>query len=193
MSKKLLEIAAEIVQAQASLNRMSPEEIESTLARTYNALYKMQQAEAEGKGVAGERGADEVPVAEAAPPDPKASIQENKVVCLECGAEMRQLTANHLATHSMSPREYKKKWGFPLKQPLSARSLTKSRSKSAKKRGVPPELKEYQEMQRQKKMETLGESVSVTVPAEVEETTTVEQPEKKRETRRPQKRKAEQS
>lgn len=155
MSKKLLELAAEITQAQASLNKMSAEEIELALMRTYNALYNMQRAEEKGKSLPSAESAEERTPAEA-PLDPKASLQENKVVCLECGAEMRQLTANHLRTHNMTPREYKKKWGFPLKQPLSAKSLTRSRSRSAKKRGLPPELVKFQEERRQKKTKTLS-------------------------------------
>lgn len=149
MSKKLLELAAEIVQSQASLNRMSSEEIESVLARTFNALQKLQKAEEEGKvfgSGAEESGEKQI--------DPFSSIQENKIICLECGAEMRQLTANHLSVHGLTPREYKKKYGFPLRQPLSAKSLTRLRSKAAKKRGVPPELIAFQEEQRQKKMGT---------------------------------------
>ena len=63
--------------------------------------------------------------------DPQSSIQENKVVCLECSAEMRQLTIKHLSSHGLNIREYKKKYGFPLKQSLSAKSLSKARSKAA--------------------------------------------------------------
>jgi predicted transcriptional regulator len=75
--------------------------------------------------------------------DPAKSIQKDKVICLECGAEFRQLTANHLRVHGLTPREYKKKWGFPLKQSLAAKSLTASRSKAAKNRGLPQKLQEY--------------------------------------------------
>ena len=43
----------------------------------------------------------------------------------------------------MSPKEYKKKYGFTMKTPLSAKSVTKARSKAAKKRGLPENLKKY--------------------------------------------------
>ena len=149
MEKKLLELAVEIVQAQASVGKMTGDEIEQGLVRVYNALHKMRLAEDEGRSVPFENtqladqqaglGADQ---------DPRASIQEDKVTCLECKAEFRQLTANHLRTHKLSPREYKKKWGFPLKQPLAARVLTKLRSKSAKKRGLPEKLQIYLDQKR---------------------------------------------
>jgi predicted transcriptional regulator len=70
---------------------------------------------------------------------------------MECKAEFRQLTANHLRIHHLTPREYKKKWGFPLKQPLSARMLTKLRSRSAKKRGLPEKLRIYLDQKRENK------------------------------------------
>ncbi|MGA3118606.1 MAG: MucR family transcriptional regulator [Syntrophobacteraceae bacterium] len=66
---------------------------------------------------------------------PKNSIQNDKVICLECGAEMRQLTHKHLVFHGMSPKEYRKKYGFTMRTPLSAKSLTKARSKARKREG----------------------------------------------------------
>src|SRR5512135_1318546 len=112
MNKKLLEIAADLVQAQAANTRMSGEEMEAALMRTYNTLVKMQQAEQEGKSIEAVAVPAE-PVEESAPqtPEPAKSIQRNKVVCLECGAEFKQLTANHLRSHQLTPREYKRKWG----------------------------------------------------------------------------------
>lgn len=152
MDKKLLELSVQIVQAQASISKMTGEEVESALIRVYNALHKMQRAEEEGRSIeleTEERGEEAGRRPERM--DPRASIQEDKVICLECGAEFRQLTANHLKTHQMSPREYKRKWGFPLKQPLAAKMLTRLRSGSAKKRGLPQKLQQYLEDQRNKK------------------------------------------
>ena len=154
MEKKLLELAVEIVQAQASISKMTGDEIELALVRVYNALHKMRTAEDEGRSILPETLELNVqpralPAAEV---DPRSSIQDEKVVCLECRAEFRQLTANHLRTHDLTPREYKKKWGFPLKQPLAARILTKLRSKSAKKRGLPEKLRIYLDQKKQEKI-----------------------------------------
>jgi predicted transcriptional regulator len=154
MSKKLVELCSEIVQAQASHRSVSAEELEGLLSKTYNTLLTMQHAEKDNKPLdmppegapQAEEGARELEM------DPAKSIQKDKVVCLECGAEFRQLTANHLRSHGLTPREYKKKWGFPLKQSLAAKALTAARSKSAKKRGLPKKLQEYIES-RQKKPE----------------------------------------
>jgi predicted transcriptional regulator len=154
MEKRLLELAVEIVQAQASMAKMTGEEIESLLIKTHNALFKMHQAEKDGRPVPFDGPEQEQTGAASAFPerlDPRSSIQEEKVICLECGVEFRQLTANHLKTHGLTPREYKRKWGFPLKQPLAARVLTKLRSRSAKKRGLPQKLQQYLDDQRLKK------------------------------------------
>ncbi|MDR3567618.1 MAG: MucR family transcriptional regulator [Syntrophobacteraceae bacterium] len=150
MGKKLLELAVEIVQAQASISKMTAEEIEQALVRAYNALQKMSGAEEQGQTIAP---AGQGSTASAASPaDPLSSIQQDKVTCMECKAELRQLTANHLRIHHLTPREYKKKWGFPLKQPLSAKVLTDLRSRSAKKRGLPENLRIYLDHKRENKM-----------------------------------------
>jgi len=55
--KKLLDIAAEIVQAQASVGHMSAEQIEQSLIKTFSTLQRMQKAEE--KGLFLDRGAAE--------------------------------------------------------------------------------------------------------------------------------------
>jgi len=153
MENKLLQLALQIVHAQASHAKMSGEEIEAVLMKVYNALYKIEQAEAEGRPLLLEELAvAPTPGGEIAfRSEPRSSIHDDKVYCLECGAEFRQLTANHLRMHQLTPREYKRKWGFPLKQPLAARILTNLRSRSAKKRGLPVKLKEYLEDRKKRK------------------------------------------
>ena len=149
MGKKLLELAVEIVHAQASISKMTAEEIEKALVRAYNALQKMSLAEEEqGFTLAGGRDSSLLSLRCG---DPHSSIEQDKVTCMECKAEFRQLTANHLRIHHLTPREYKKKWGFPLKQPLSARMLTRLRSRSAKKRGLPEKLRIYLDQKRENK------------------------------------------
>jgi len=153
MTKKIYEIAAEIVQAQASVGKMTPEEIEVILLKTFGMLQKMRSAEEEGTLLLQGGRAEDVQ-GESRPLEkisPKDSIQENKVICLECGVEMRQLTTKHLTSHGLNPRDYKKKWGFPLKQSLSARSLSRARSRAAKKRGLPENLVKFQEERKLKK------------------------------------------
>jgi predicted transcriptional regulator len=148
MPKKLIEIASEIVQSQVSLTSMSATDIASSLRQVFGTLHELQKAES---------GEIELPkIQEPAPAQaliPENSIQENKVICLECKAEMRQLTTKHLVFHGMNQKEYRKKYGFSMRIPLAAKSLTKARSKAAKKRGLPEKLKKAIEARRQKKVE----------------------------------------
>src|SRR5208283_3955221 len=147
MTKKLLEIAADIVQTQAASASMTTMEIASSLRMVFQTLQEMQRSEGEGTVLAPQMMPEEAPKAIA----PQDSIKDDKVVCLECGAEMRQLTSKHLVSHGMDQKQYRKKYGFSMRTPLSAKSLTKARSKAAKKRGLPEKLKVFIEARRQKK------------------------------------------
>jgi len=158
MTKKLVEIAAEIVQNQVSSNPMSSEEIVNSLKTVFSALQAMQKSEMEGCGLEAAKAGKESEGAEraAGKVDPRNSILEDRIVCLECGAEMRQLTAKHLGAHGLTPRDYKTKYGFPMKQPLSARELTRNRSRAAKKRGLPENLVKYQEAKKQQRLKEMA-------------------------------------
>jgi predicted transcriptional regulator len=146
MARKLLEIAAAIVKSQVSVSKISPEEIEQSLMKTFLVLQRMQNAEIhdellEPETASGAASAEKQPEVS----DPKDSIRENKIICIECGIEMKQLTRKHLSSHGLTPRDYKKKWGLPMKQSLSAKSLSRARSRAAKKRGLPENLVKFQE------------------------------------------------
>jgi predicted transcriptional regulator len=159
MSKRLTEIAADIVQGQVSRSPMSTEDIVSSLKNVFGALMILNRAETEDVSL-------DVTGSVPETMEPKDSIQADRIVCLECGSEFKQLTAKHLQTHGLSPREYKKKWGFPMAQPLSAKSLTKARSKAAKKRGLPEKLRAY--LDARKKMKTDAVVQPIVAPVEPE-------------------------
>ena len=48
MARRLLEIAAAIAKAQASVGKITPEQIEQTLTQTFLVLQRMQNAEEQG-------------------------------------------------------------------------------------------------------------------------------------------------
>ncbi len=167
MPKKLIEIASEIVQRQVSLTHMTAVDITSSLRQVFSTLRELQRAES---------GEIELPKTQESALvqalTPADSIQENKVICLECGAEMRQLTGRHLASHGLNQKDYKKKYGFSMRTPLAAKSLTKARVKAAKKRGLPEKLQRYLESRRQEKGKVFTpaatEIVAVSKPMAVE-------------------------
>jgi len=134
MSKTLVQMTAEIIQSQITSKQMSTDEIKAALNDTFQALKALQDAEAGGVIVAE---TEEVnPTV-----DPKKSIQKNKVVCLECGQEFKMLSPKHLASHGLTAKEYRKKYGFSARQPLCTKALSEKRSLSGKERGIPANLR----------------------------------------------------
>jgi predicted transcriptional regulator len=133
MSKSLVEMTAEIIQAQISGKGMTTEEVKTALNDTYQTLKCLLDAEVSGKDV---EGAESKPVM-----DPKRSIQKNKIICLECGQEFKMLSPKHLNSHGLTSKEYRKKYGFSARQPLCAKALSERRSKSGKERGLPANLR----------------------------------------------------
>ena len=127
MSKSLTEMAAEIVAAQASHAGMSHDEMGAALRKAFEALQCIKAIE-EGAAAS----VEEVHAAM----DPRASIQRNKVVCLECCKEFKLITNRHLKDHGMNAKEYRKKYGFSARQPLTAKALTAKRRKIAKTLGL---------------------------------------------------------
>ncbi|MEE9148680.1 MAG: MucR family transcriptional regulator [Candidatus Tectomicrobia bacterium] len=128
MPKSLVEMCAEIVAAQASHTRLSPEEIAESLRKVFQTLQNVQQL---GNGSEFE---------ETVTRDPQSSIQRNQVICLECGKPFKLLSNRHLALHQLTPRAYKKKHGIRMTQALSARTLSARRRKLAKELGMGKQL-----------------------------------------------------
>jgi predicted transcriptional regulator len=143
MAKSLTEMAVEIAAAQASHAKMSPEEIDKFLEVTFQRLKEMKENE-EGK-------VEKVPSQVTPEVDPFKSVQRNKVICLECGQEFRQLTNAHLKSHGLTAKEYRKKWGLPARYPLVAKALVAKRRKLAKERGLGERLKKAREEKRASK------------------------------------------
>ena len=138
MAKSLYELAAEIVSAQAAVSKLTPEEINELIKTTYDSLKNVK---------ANEEGTE---AEEAAPAmDPKKSIKQNSVTCLECGKKFKILTKRHLKDHGLTPKEYRKKWGFKARQPLSAKSLSAKRRKVAKEKNLGQRLAEARKKQKQ--------------------------------------------
>jgi predicted transcriptional regulator len=137
MGKSLVEMAADLVQSQCASKAMNTEEITLALQSTFNALQALQTGEAKQQAGISEGTAGAVVPGMT----PEKSIQKNKIVCLECGQEFKMLSPKHLRSHGLTGREYRGKWGFPLRQPLCAKSLSERRKKAGKDRGLPDNLR----------------------------------------------------
>ena len=122
---EILEMVGEVVRAQASHTEMNSEEMAEAIKKLYKALKWVEVQEKKSAQAAME------PTMSG--PD---SIQRNKVICLECGKEFKQISAKHLALHGTDRKAYRQKYGIPSRLALSAKSLSSQRRRVAKERGL---------------------------------------------------------
>jgi predicted transcriptional regulator len=140
MPKSLVEMASEIVAAQASHTSMGPEEISEGVRSIFEVLQSLHTLET---GMTNRSESDPSPKL-----NPQDSIQRNRVICLECNKDFKLLSNRHLALHGLTSRDYKLKYGLPLRQPLSAKSLTQTRRKIAKEKELGAKLVAYRKKRR---------------------------------------------
>ena len=134
MAKSLTQMAADIVAAQASHVSMSADEMDAALKKVFEALNQIKVIE---ETPAGEAVDDELARLRA---NPIKSIQRTYVINLEDGSKYKQITAKTLAKFGLTAKEYRKKWGFSARQPLSAKALSAKRRKVAKDLGLADKL-----------------------------------------------------
>lgn len=116
-----LQDALEPFKAQAGVRHMSEDEIVTMIQSVSREL---------GNFASGTQAAPPFQEQNREPPvDHKKAIREKSVICLECGKKFKVLTKKHLATHDLTPAEYKAKWGFKKTQALVAKSLARARKK----------------------------------------------------------------
>jgi predicted transcriptional regulator len=77
----------------------------------------------------------------------KEAFKKGEVLCMVCGKGGFKTLARHLGTaHAMMPGAYKKQFGIPSKQPLSAKSYSEARRKMALERGLADNLAKAREV-----------------------------------------------
>ncbi len=109
-----LKQALEIVKAQASMRTMTEEEITSMTVKLAKSLKCIAGGCAEAE-------------AEAPAIDGKKAIKEKSITCCECGKNFKIITKKHLASHDLTPAEYKAKHGYKKSQALSCKGLARAR------------------------------------------------------------------
>ncbi|OLN26332.1 putative transcriptional regulator [Desulfovibrio sp. DV] len=117
-----LKSALEIVKAQASVRNMTDEEISSMVRRLAIGIRDISLGldVSVGLGEAVEN------------LDPKKAVKEKSITCLECAKSFKVITRKHLATHGLTPEEYKAKNGYKKTMPLVCKALQRERRKKMK-------------------------------------------------------------
>lgn len=113
------EQAMSMVQAQAGVRQMAPTEMIAMVRELADGLAKLAGAELVDEGALE---ADDAPVV-----DPKKAIKQNAILCVECGKSFKILGKKHLATHGLTPNEYREKHGYKKGTALVCKSLAKQR------------------------------------------------------------------
>jgi predicted transcriptional regulator len=140
----LVELATEMVITRGKTTPLTAEEMINELNMFHTALKKLESGEA-----VTEQGTEEAAPEAPAPPtlSLKKAFGKNEVICMICGKGGFKTLGRHLATaHGMKPREYKKQFGIPASQSLSAKAYSESRRQMAKDRGLGGNLAKAREV-----------------------------------------------
>jgi predicted transcriptional regulator len=137
MADELLKMTAQIITSHASINELTSQELISEIKEVYTTLAVLS----------GEKGSPaELEVIDETPKDssgPKPavpieeSIQDDHIVCLECGKKFKTLKAHLRRAHQMTPVAYCERFELDLKKyPLVSRNYSEQRRKLAKEKGL---------------------------------------------------------
>ncbi|MBI5656450.1 MAG: MucR family transcriptional regulator [Geobacter sp.] len=131
MAQTLLELTASIVSAHASVTEMSGEELLQEIQRVFSSLQVLEGAAPDAAGE----------LAKAPTMSLKKAFQPDQIFCMICGkGGMKTLTRHLSQVHGMKPREYRKQFGIPSSQSLTAKNFSDARRKMANERGLADNL-----------------------------------------------------
>ncbi|HJV37130.1 MucR family transcriptional regulator [Geomonas sp.] len=134
MASSLLELTANIVSSHASVTEMSGEDLLLELQKVHGALQKLEE---ESGGETVERGGE----ARGPALSIKRAFQTDQVSCMLCGKSGMKTLARHLAqVHGMKPGEYRKQFGIPSNQALTAKNFSEARRRMAQEKGLADNL-----------------------------------------------------
>ena len=66
----------------------------------------------------------------------RKSVTPDYIVCLEDGKKFKSLKRHLRTQYSMTPEQYREKWGLPADYPMVAPNYAKARSELAKEMGL---------------------------------------------------------
>jgi len=138
MAPTLLELTASIVSSHASMSEMTSEDLLQEIQKVYASLQQLEVVGAEAAAA---------PEAKAPVMTLKKAFQPDQVFCMICGKGEMKTLARHLAkVHGMKPGEYKKQFGIPSSQALTAKNFSEARRKMAQDRGLADNLAKAREI-----------------------------------------------
>ena len=124
-SDELLKLVSDIVAAYVSNNPLPVAEIPGMIKSVHSTLSTLSGMPS-SEVLTSQKPA--VPV--------KKSVTNDYIVCLEDGKKLKMLKRYLRSNYSLTPEEYRAKWGLPADYPMVAPNYAAQRSEFAKKIGL---------------------------------------------------------
>ena len=141
------------------MSEMTGEELLQEIQKVYASLQKLESAGVEPV---------ETPETKSPVMTLKKAFQADQVFCMICGkGGMKTLTRHLVKVHGMKPGEYRKQFGIPREQALTAKNFSEARRKMAQDRGLADNLAKAREIRaaKLKTEKTQGEKKAKAKPA----------------------------
>lgn len=124
-NEEIIELTADVISAYVSNNPVPVAELPGLIAQVHQSLSALG-----GEAPSSAEEAQKPAV------NPKRSVHDDYIVCLEDGKKFKSLK-RHLSTHyGMTPEDYRAKWKLPADYPMVAPAYAAARSSLAKKMGL---------------------------------------------------------
>jgi predicted transcriptional regulator len=120
-----LRMTADIVASFVANNKVTPEQLTDLIRSVHRTMDALTQGQEERPQ---EKQKPAIPISK--------SITDDYIVCLEDGKKLKMLKRYLRSTYSMSPDDYRRKWGLPADYPMVAPNYAARRSEFAKRIGL---------------------------------------------------------
>jgi len=115
-TRSTLVLTARIVQAQVKSHAVTPDNLVELIKKVHGALL--------GAAYVGAERAMPGPAV-----DPTKSVQDDRIICLNCGKSCLVLRRHLRERHDLTPVAYRKMWGLRYDYPIVAKNYGKAKSK----------------------------------------------------------------
>lgn len=122
----LVELTADIVAAYVGNHVVPAAEISKLIADVHSALSSTVAPPP--AAIVAEKPKPAVSV--------RRSVQDDQIVCLECGGSFKSLKRHLMTHHSFTPEQYREKWELAPDYPMVAPAYAEARSRLAKEMGL---------------------------------------------------------
>ncbi len=123
---ELRQLVADVVSAYVSYNTLPNSDLPALIGTVYETLASIDKGSASEVETESQKPA--VPI--------RRSVQNDYIVCLEDGKELKMLKRYLRTRYNLTPDEYRRKWGLASDYPMVAPSYSDLRSNFAKQIGL---------------------------------------------------------